>query len=164
MEMVFLNRKTRRAPHHRLADNHICCNQPNNNPRARIPKAQRITLFAQCRRHLRRQQRQRWSAELRQQDWRPFFCESRPDLLEHFVSREVKQPTNVLIRASIVLAITAPYQCPRTEVQNLRTILLIGFHPRIPAGLGSNMSGKARITTPSETRPSRGPLECRCSE
>jgi hypothetical protein len=33
--------------------------QPNNNPRACIPRAARIALFEQCRKHLRRQDRQR---------------------------------------------------------------------------------------------------------
>jgi hypothetical protein len=74
-------------------------------------------------------------------------------LSAHLVSREVEQPTNVLIAASVVLAITAACQCPRPKVQNLRIVLLIGFHPTISADKNSN----ARITIPSETRPSRGP-------
>jgi hypothetical protein len=50
-----LNRK----PDRRLtigADDRICCNQPNDNPRARIPSAERIPLFVQCCKHLRRQE------------------------------------------------------------------------------------------------------------
>jgi hypothetical protein len=63
------------------ADDRICCNQPNDNPRARIPKAERIPRFVQYCKHLRRQEWRRQSAELKPQDWRPFFCESRPDSL-----------------------------------------------------------------------------------
>jgi hypothetical protein len=74
-------------------------------------------------------------------------------LSAHLVSREVKQPANVLIAASIVLPITTACQCPRSKVQNLRIVVLTGFHPTTSANKRSN----ARITIPSETRPSRGP-------
>jgi hypothetical protein len=74
-------------------------------------------------------------------------------LSSHLVSREVKQLTNVPIAASVALSITAACQYPRPKAQNLRIVLLIGFHPTISADKSSN----ARIRIPSETRPSRGP-------